>query len=679
MALRHEADVDLATLAAEVGVRPAELLPKLTATENLARQLGALKVSGAVVPRQVVAQAFAELVRVLRLGVVFLPGTGGESLPDATGDADPLEILSSPANAAVLSPDGKLAVVGSADKSVRIVDVVTGRDLRRCIGHTASVWAVAISSDGTRLLSGSKDGTVRLWETATARELARLEGHLDLVSALAFSPDGKRALSAGYDHELILWDLGRAARVPGFASPAGLKYPQAVAFSPDGKSLLATSREEVLLMDPSGKVEQRLRGHAGWLTAARFAGKQILTASDDGTARVWDKATGKELRKLSGHAGPVLCIALGAAGLLTGGADGTLRLWQGGTSRVFRKHAEGVCAAAFSSTERYTLSVSRDANVLRWAIGKARVPAPPAVGSEKGSKTLRPEASFAVGGTVGEMLLSRRGVWYLDRTSGKVGRLDAETLRRAKTPSVEADAVALRDNGNLLVLSGGKLLEVGDEARPLWDFPRAWGLAAAPDGAFLLEDAEEWADITRFHLRATVKPFKVGAAWRRSVLRVSLDGRLLFVSSRNVVPGTFESIGLGGEVRKAAGKLPLGGMFALTPDGKAVVFRNGTLLTTGLEPLGRIEPHLAIALGESSAWLVARDGTLARYAYPAWKETGRWRLPLAAYALALDAKAGRLYVAGFDPRSVLERPRARGHGAIHWYDIAALASRRRAP
>ncbi|MBY0229167.1 MAG: hypothetical protein K2W96_07820, partial [Gemmataceae bacterium] len=668
MALRHEADVDLATLAAEAGVPVVELVPRLTATENLARQVGALKVPGAVVPRQVVAQAFAELVREMRLGVVFQPGAGIESLPDATGDADPLEILSSPANAAAISPDGKLAALASADKTVRIIEVATGRDVRRCVGHTASVWAVAFSPDGTRLLSGSKDGTVRLWDMETARELARMEGHLDLVSAVAFSPDGRQALSAGYDHELILWDLAKAARVPGFASPEGMKYPHAVGFSPDGKSLLATSGEVALVMDATGKVVKWLRGHSGWLTAARFAGTRILTASDDGTARVWEG--GKEVRRVA-HGSPVLSVALGEAGLLTGGADSTLRLWDaGGKARVFRKHEAGVCAAAFSSTERFTLSVGRDAVVLPWTIGKDRVVAIPPTEERplpaKELKTLRPEATSSIGGTVGDLLLSPKGLWFLDRTSGKVGRLDPETLRRMKSPSVEADAVALDGNGDLLALSGGKLLRVGDEVGEAWKLPKAWGLCSAPDGGFVLEDADEWADIIRFHFKATVKPFKVGTAWRRSVLRVAVDGRRLFVSSNGVVPGTFEAIDLTGVVSKAASdKRPLGGEFALSPDGKEVVFRNGTLLTADadLKPLGRIEPHLALAFGGKWAWLVARDGTLARYAYPEWKEAGRWRLPLAAYGLAVDGK--RLYVAGFDARSVGERPRARGHGDIH--------------
>jgi mono/diheme cytochrome c family protein len=376
MTQRYEADVDLPTLAAEAGVKPGEMLDRLSRSETLAKNLGALKVPGATVARQVVVQAFGDLVRELRLGNVPPAGATGQTLPDNTGEIDPLEAQSSPANAAAFSPNGRLAAFASADKSVRIWDVEGDRDLRRCIGHTASLWAVAFSPDGTKLLSGGKDGTVRLWDVERARELRSLTGHTDLVTCVAFSPDGRRALSAGYDHEALLWDLDRGRQMPGFAFHA--KYINAVAFSPDGERYLVCAERTIHLLDAAtGKTIRTLVGHGGWVTDAAFSpdGRYILSGSDDKTLHLWDAETGREVRAFKGHESGVRCVAFSPDGrrVLSGGTDATVRLWDAETGKelhAFRKHAEPIVQVKIVGHGKVALSVSRDATVHLWQLDK---------------------------------------------------------------------------------------------------------------------------------------------------------------------------------------------------------------------------------------------------------------------------------------------------------------------
>jgi hypothetical protein len=378
MTLRYEADLDLPTVAAEVGLRPEAFRERLTASEKLARNLGALKVSGATVARQVVVQSFADLVSELRLGGSLRAGVVGQSLPDNTGEVDPLEAQSYPANAAAIRPDGRFIAVAGADKSVRLWDVEANRDRRRCVGHTASVWSVAFSADGTRLLSGGKDATLRLWDVETGRELRKFEGHDDLITCIAFAPDGKHALSGGLNGELFLWDLDKGERCADFHCDAVGKYVHHVAFAPDGKRALVCADCRVLMIDAlNGKVLQALEGHSQAVVHAVFSadGKQILSASDDGTLRLWDAGSGKERRCFCGHEGGVKSVAFGPDGcyVLSGGSDATVRLWEaagGKAVHVFRKHAEPLVAVAFQANGRKTLSVSRDATVLEWSIGK---------------------------------------------------------------------------------------------------------------------------------------------------------------------------------------------------------------------------------------------------------------------------------------------------------------------
>jgi WD40 repeat protein/mono/diheme cytochrome c family protein len=713
MTLRYEADVDLPTLAAEAGLRPEELQPRLASSENLARNLGPLKVPGGTVARQVVVQGFVDVIREFRLGTPFQPGVTGPPLPDNTGDADPLEAQSSPANAAAFSPDGRLAAFASADRTVRLYDIEAGRDLRRFIGHTASVWCVAFSPDGTRLLSGGKDGTVRLWEVETGAELRRFEGHGDLVTSVAFSPDGRRALSAGYDHEVILWDLEKGVAVPGFAFSGALRYLNHVAFSPDGKSALVCGGRTVCLLDAAtGQVERRFEGHAAAVVSATFSAdaNQVLSGGDDRTLRLWDRASGKETRVFTGHEGFVKGVAFSPDGkqVLSGATDATVRLWDAATGKelkVFRKHAEPVAAVAFIEQGSQTLSVSRDAEVSVWRLGKVaavppRADPPAAVETPRTKGELRPSAVISVGGTIAGMHLSpdRRWLFYLNLTAGAVGKVDAQTARRVKVLRLAegTETLSLTPGGKTLVATapaadkqGHSLIQVIDpaklELRKSFAVPVAVYDAAAGDGGvvFVSGAAGDWTDIAAVDWNKQAVVARWGGVWTRSLLQLSRDQRRLYYSSQGVTPGKLEALVLPVKfdeqpvTYKASlpPQQPLGGDFVLSPDGRFLLCKTGTVVRLTASREGDLQYHGSIKSFLSAvvdpdlaaAFVLTRDGLLEHYSYPDFRLQASYRLPLTPYQTVCDGKEGRLYVAGIDPKSVGDRPRARGHGDIHVY------------
>ncbi len=106
------------------------------------------------------------------------------------------------------SPDGRYALSGSTDKTMKLWEVSSGREIRTFQGHTSYVTSVAFSPDGRYALSGSGDGTMKLWEVSSGREMRTFQCDTRGVYSVAFSPDGRYALAGGsYDGMIKLWEV----------------------------------------------------------------------------------------------------------------------------------------------------------------------------------------------------------------------------------------------------------------------------------------------------------------------------------------------------------------------------------------------------------------------------------------------------------------------------------------
>jgi WD40 repeat protein len=259
------------------------------------------------------------------------------------------------------SRDGKLVVSGSAEGPIHVWNPSTGED-RELVGHK-DVSDPQFSPDGTQIVSASHDGTVRLWDVGTGRShVVPTIGEEKFTAAIDAS--GERIAIGGVGPLVIQAPDGSARlRLRGHRGRVN-----ALVFSPDSAHLLTASDDGTAIVwnARSGALERTLRGHEGIVRGVSYSddGQRIATTGSDGTVRVWP-ADGGDAVILVGHEGPVNTASFDGRGdrLVSAGHDGTIRVWDaaGGDALVVLYRHEGIASGAdFSADGRHVVSAGDD-------------------------------------------------------------------------------------------------------------------------------------------------------------------------------------------------------------------------------------------------------------------------------------------------------------------------------
>ena len=266
-------------------------------------------------------------------------------LHDAAGGLQArLQGLSQRIHTLAFSPDGKTLVGVGGDPGrfgeVQIWDMASRKQRQSVMLTNDTLSGAAFSPDGTKIVFCAVDKSIRMLDVATGTEIRRMDHHEDWVYAAVFGVDGNRIVSVGRDRAAKLIDANTGQFIENVNL---LKEPlTAIARHPKKDWVLIGGQERVpylyrmdrpraMRIADDSTLIRKFEKQDGPILAVAISADGLYGAvgSETGDVRIYNLDTGERVGACSGHSGGIYSIVFqpGGKGLVTAGFDGTVRMF----------------------------------------------------------------------------------------------------------------------------------------------------------------------------------------------------------------------------------------------------------------------------------------------------------------------------------------------------------------
>ncbi|ETO26014.1 WD-40 repeat-containing protein [Reticulomyxa filosa] len=237
---------------------------------------------------------------------------------------------------------------GSEDKTIRVWDIESSKQIQLFNGHSGPVYCAKFSPYHYHnhrqnvICSSSYDKTIRFWDFKHNQQLQVFKEHTGWISSIEFSSfNGGRYLCSGErDRTIRLWDVETSKSLYVF-----------------DEHMDAVRCLDISPLQSNNNSNDNKMNHIGVIGGNGYT---ICSGSNDKTIRIWDIETTKQLIIFKGHVDEVKSVKYGSSELrnigcantiLSGSGDKSIRLWDIRSCQqiqIFNGHKTAVMAVAYS-------------------------------------------------------------------------------------------------------------------------------------------------------------------------------------------------------------------------------------------------------------------------------------------------------------------------------------------
>jgi WD40 repeat protein len=293
--------------------------------------------------------------------------------------------LSADASFARFAPSGKALVVTKGN-AIELWDPASVRRVAAFRAPDAAITAAASSLDAALLAIGDAKGHLHVWRlSAPDQPPTTNPAALEPISIVQFSDNGRRLLTTSAGNA-SLWE------VPSFTvATVASQFAAFLSadFAPDGAHLVLTDEEgkgRLWRFDEGARGARATRRSpaalapyaefqpSGRVVFTQFSpdGQLVVTASEDGTAKVWSTLVGEPVGVPMKHGGPLVTAVFSPDGsrILTASRDGSARLWDSAGAQLAEPmwHPRPLESAMFSPDGDRVVTASNDRTAEVWDV-----------------------------------------------------------------------------------------------------------------------------------------------------------------------------------------------------------------------------------------------------------------------------------------------------------------------